>query len=181
MAIDTITKTTIPGLFVIRRPIIRDNRGGFHEVVRIPELNQVLDEPFSVVQTNMSITNEGGLRGLHAESWRKIITPVSGTAFAAIADLRPTSPTFGKVETFNFSDDQDPYSLFLSVGLANSICAVKGVLRYVYEVDSEYRPDSRAVAWNDPDLNIAWPISNPVLSERDSHNPSLRQLFPEMF
>ncbi len=102
--------------------------------------------------------------------------------FAAIVDIRPESPTFAKIETFNF-DDEHRYALFISRGLANSICASgTDPVNYLYLVDAYYTgSDTRAIAYDDPDLAIAWPVKNPIVSERDKSNPRLRELFPEKF
>ena len=122
------------------------------------------------------------LRGIHAEAWNKIVYPLTGEAFIAIADIRPQSPTFGKVETFTINDD-NRIALFISNGLANSFCVTgKEPVHYVYLVDAYYDgTDTRAIALDDPDLKINWPIKDPIISQRNKNNPKLRDLFPEKF
>jgi len=116
-----------------------------------------------------------------------LIYPVTGIMFAAIADVRPESSTFGRIETFVFDNIQpvkdSPKALFLSAGLGNSICVLgKTPVNYLYWVD-EYWDNSKAkgIAWNDPDLAIDWPVRKPLISERDRHNPRLRDLYPAKF
>ncbi|TEU01976.1 hypothetical protein E3I18_01835 [Candidatus Woesebacteria bacterium] len=181
-----IKKTTIPGLLVIERPVHKDNRGFFHEVFRLNELEEVSGLKFKPVQWSHSMSKPGVIRAIHTEDWNKLIYPVTGKMFAAIADVRKDSKAFGKVETFTF-DNTSPESthmaLFLPKGLGNSICVVgKEPVHYIYLVD-EYWDDKKAqgIAWDDPDLNIDWPIKNPIISERDKNNPTLRELFPEKF
>lgn len=177
-----ITKTSIPGLLVIERPTFRDERGFFREAFRLNELEEVAGIDFKIVQGNHSYSIPGVIRALHAENWNKLVYPIGGKMFSAIVDIRPDSEAFGKVETFEFDEDS-PKALFIPKGLANSIC-VHGdsPVHYLYLVDAYYDgTDTRAIAWDDPDLNIDWPIKNPMISDRDKNNPRLRDLFPEKF
>jgi dTDP-4-dehydrorhamnose 3,5-epimerase len=177
-----IEKTSIPGLLIIKRPTHRDERGLFREVLRLNEVEKAAGVEFKFKQWNHSMSQPNVLRGLHAERWNKIIYPITGKMFAAIVDIRPKLKTFGKIETFTF-DESDYKALFIPKGLANSICVVGNKpVHYFYLVDEYYdEKDTRAIIWNDPDLNIDWPIKNPVISERDKNNPTLRELFPEKF
>lgn len=177
---DFVKETSIKGLYKLVRPIFNDDRGFFREVFHMNELEEVGID-FKPVQWNHSLSKKGVIRAIHAENWNKLVYPATGTMFAAIVDIRPGSETFGRVETFTFSPD-DRYALFVSKGLANSICAVEGDVNYMYLVDAYYNgTDMRAIAWDDPDLNIYWPVDKPIISERDKHNPKLRELFPEKF
>lgn len=177
-----IKKTSIPGLLILERPVFEDERGFFRELFHKDELEEISGVKFEGVQLNHSHSLPGVLRGIHAEQWNKIIYPVSGQVFIAIADIRPSSPTFAKVEIFTVNDDSR-MGLFVPQGLANSLCVVgDSPADYIYLVDSYWDgSDQRAIAWDDPDLAINWPIKDPILSERDRHNPTLRQMFPEKF
>jgi len=158
-----------------------DNRGFFREAVRMSDLKDV-GVDFSPVQVNHSLSEPNVIRALHAEQWNKLVYPVTGSIFVAIVDIRPESKTFGQVETFNMSQN-DRQLLYIPVGFANSICVVGNEpVNYIYLVDQYYTgQDTRAIAWNDPDLAIDWPVKNPIISERDQNNPKLRDLFPEKF
>ena len=177
-----IKKTTIEGLLILERPTFSDDRGFFREVFHLDELKETLGIDFRPVQWNHSKSLPSVIRAIHAENWNKLIYPVTGKMFAAIVDIRPDSPTFGKYETFNFDEDQR-FALFISKGLANSICVIGSEpVNYLYLVDAYYTgSDTRAVAYNDPDLAIAWPVKNPIVSERDKSNPRLRDLFPNKY
>lgn len=177
-----IKKTSIPGLLILERPIFKDERGFFRELFHKDELEAATGIKFDDVQMNHSHSVQGVIRGIHAEQWNKIIYPVYGEVFIAIVDIRPDSPTFAKVETFTINDEHR-MGLFVPNGLANSLCVIgdKGV-DYIYLVDAYYDgSDTRAIAWDDPDLNINWPIKDPIISDRDENNPRLRDLFPEKF
>lgn len=177
-----VKSTSISGLLILERPIFSDERGFFRELFHQDELEKVSGMKFEGIQMNHSHSKSGVIRGIHAEQWNKIVYPVSGEAFIAIVDLRPDSLTFGKVEVFNVNDE-NRIGFFIPVGLANSICVVGDKpVDYIYLVDAYWDgSDTRAIAWDDPDLNIDWPIKNPIISERDKNNPKLRDLFPEKF
>lgn len=177
-----IQKTSIPGLLVLTRQTFSDDRGFFREVFHMDELEKEIGFKFEIKQMNHAFSHPKVLRALHAENWNKLVYPVSGTMFAAIADIRPDSPTFGKYETFTFSSD-DRKALFIPKGLANSICVTGDEdVNYIYLVDAYYDgKDTKAVTWDDPDIAIDWPISDPIISERDRNNPTLRGMFPEKF
>jgi len=177
-----VRELSIPGLFLVERVTHRDDRGFFREVVRWDELEEAIGHEFRPVQWNHSVSEPGVLRALHAEGWNKLVYPVTGRMFAAVVDIRPELPTFGHTVELTF-DASEPSALFIPRGLANSIC-VSGdePVHYLYLVDAYYDgSDTRAVAWDDPDLDIRWPVTDPVISERDRANPALRELFPDRF
>ncbi|OGM25931.1 hypothetical protein A3D00_00955 [Candidatus Woesebacteria bacterium RIFCSPHIGHO2_02_FULL_38_9] len=177
-----INKTSIPGLYVIERETFKDKRGFFREVFHLNEVAKIAGIDFRPIQMNHSLSKPKVIRALHAENWNKLIYPITGVMFSAIVDIRPESKTFGKVERFVFNS-KDLKALFISKGLANSVCVVGRVpVNYIYLVDAYYNSsDTKAVAWNDPFLNIDWPVKNPIISERDKNNPFLKKLFPEKF
>ncbi len=177
-----IRKTSIPGLLIIEKSTYKDERGFFREVVRLDELEKVSGIKFKIKQWNHAYSHPKVIRALHAEDWNKLIYPVTGKMFAAIVDIRPNSNTFGKVETFVF-DETRPKALFIPNGLANSICVIgTKPVHYFYLVDKYYDgSDTTAITWDDPDLNIEWPVKDPIISERDKNNPTLREVFPEKF
>lgn len=177
-----IKKTSIPGLLVLERPTFVDERGFFREVFHLDELEKVTGEKFNLAQWNHSLSKPGVIRGLHAENWNKIVYCVTGKMFTAIVDLRVDYGTFGKVETF-ILNEENKIALFIPKGLANSVCtAGEDDVNYLYLVDEYYDgTDTKAIAWDDPDLAIKWPVKDPMISERDKKNSTIRQLFPEKF
>ena len=179
---DVIQTTSISGLLILNRPVFPDDRGFFRELFHKDELEEASGISFDGVQMNHSSSKPGVIRGIHAEQWNKIIYPVTGEVFIAMVDIRPESETFGKVETF-VVNDENRVGIFIPNGVANSLCVTGNeAVNYIYLVDAYWDgSDTRAVAWDDPDLNIEWPIKDPVISERDRNNPKLRELFPDKF
>lgn len=177
-----IKTTSLEGLLILERPTNLDERGFFREVFHLDELEKVLGWEFKPVQWNHSNSKPKVLRGQHGENWNKLIYPITGKAFASVLDIRETSETFGKFETFNF-DQNNRFALFIPKGFANSFCVIGDEeVNYLYLVDSYYDgTDTTAIAWDDPDVGINWPIKDPILSERDKNNPRLRDLFPDKF
>lgn len=183
----SVETTSIDGLLVVRWPTHGDERGFFRQTYQVRELEEALGREVVLRQGNHSHSAPGVLRGFHAEPWDKLVYVVRGRAMAAIADIRPDSPTFGAVETFHLGEPGGPHDaermrLFISEGLANSFCTYgDDEVDYLYDVSDYWRDgiDKPAVAWNDPDLAVDWPVDAPVLSAADQSNPTLRELVPD--
>lgn len=188
-----ITPTEIAGLLIFEKKLYPDQRGWFNELYRVEDIAKGLNvEDLVIKQGAVTYNLPKSLRGLHAEPQYKLVTPLTGKCFVAIADIRENSPTFGKALTFNFDytrvdENGEPLSrrtLILSPGLANSIL-VSGdqPVLYHYAVSETYKTSEgkRAIRFNDPDLNIDWPIKDPIISEDDKKHPYLRDLFPHKF
>ena len=178
-----IEPTRIAGLLVVRWDTHGDERGFFRQTHQVRELESALGREVRFAQSNHARSQPGVLRGFHAEPWDKLVYVVRGTAFVAIADVRPDSDTFGEVETFTIGDEPaERIRLFVSDGLGNSYCVVgDGACDYLYDVTSEFVPnvDKRSIAWDDPDLAVPWPVAEPTLSDADRTNPTLRARFPD--
>jgi dTDP-4-dehydrorhamnose 3,5-epimerase len=176
-----VVRTAIAGLFVVRSDTHDDERGFFRQTYQLNELRAAVGRDVTFVQGNHARSASGVLRGFHAEPWDKLVYVARGTVLAAIADVRPESRTFGEVATFHLGDPPGERNrLFVSDGLANAYCAYGGgEVDYLYDVSVEYHPaDKRAVAWDDPDLAVAWPVDAPLVSQADAANPTLRDRFP---
>ena len=177
-----VTRTAIDGLLVVEWPTHGDERGFFRQTYQHSELAEALGREPRLRQGNHSRSDPGVLRGFHAEPWDKLVYVVRGNALAAVADIRPDSPTFGEVVTVPLGDPPhgERVRLHLSAGLANAFCTFgDGPCDYLYDVGEEFRPlpHKPAVAWDDPDLAVEWPVEVPVLSDADRDNPTMRELF----
>ena len=178
-----VERTDIDGLLVVRWDTHGDDRGFFRQTYQAEEIAAELGRRPVFAQGNHARSAPGVLRGFHAEPWDKLVYVVRGVAMAAIADIRPDSPTFGEARTFTLGDPPqgERIRLFVAEGLANSYCTFgEQPVDYLYDVSDVWRPgiEKPAVAWDDPDLAVEWPVTAPVLSDADQANPTLRELHP---
>lgn len=179
-----VTRTSIEGLFVVDWPTWDDDRGFFRQSWQLAELEEALGRPVVFRQGNHARSRAGVIRAFHAEPWDKLVYVTSGVIKAAIADLRPDSPTFGAVETFLLGDAPgERRRLFVSNGLGNGYGVLEGPADYTYLVTEEYpgAVDKREVRWDDPDLGVDWGIDDPIISQEDAEAPTLRQRHPDRF
>lgn len=179
-----VEQTDIEGLLVVRWPTSADERGFFRQTYQVRELEEALGREVTLRQGNHSHSVPSVLRGFHAEPWDKLVYVVRGLAMAAVADIRPRSPTFGEARTFMLGDPPrgERVRLFVSQGLGNSFCTLGDeATDYLYDVSDYWQPglDKPSVAWDDPDLAVSWPLAEPILSEADRANPTLRELCPD--
>lgn len=159
---------------VLRMPLTAhaDERGSVAEAYR----REWIPGAKEMVQSNLSRSRAGVLRGLHfhlrqSDYW----IPVSGRVVVGLVDLREGSPTQGRTATLR-EDGERPAALYLPPGVAHGFYAETDAV-LVYLVDRAYTgEDEHGVAWDDPDVGLAWPVRDPVLSERDRGNPPLRDI-----
>jgi dTDP-4-dehydrorhamnose 3,5-epimerase len=181
-----VETTAIEGLLVVRWPTHADDRGFFRQTWQRPELAQALGHEPVFRQGNHSRSVPGVLRGFHAEPWNKLIQVVRGRALCAFLDIRPDQPTFGQAVTMHLGDPGGPHdaqqvSIWVPSGVANGFCVYGDEpADYVYAVTATWEPGNYpAVAWNDPDASVDWPVDHPILSDADRSHPRLRDLFPD--
>jgi dTDP-4-dehydrorhamnose 3,5-epimerase len=179
---ETVTRPgLLTGVWAFERRTFPDNRGFFREAFRLDEVEAAVKRQLRFVQMNHSRSSQNTLRGLHAENWDKLVYVSAGEVFTALADIRPDSPTFGQVETFHFTPES-ALAVFIPAGVAHGYCVLSDEADYIYQVTAYYDGSDRsAIAWNDPDLAVPWPVREPILSERDLQAPRMRDLFPERF
>jgi dTDP-4-dehydrorhamnose 3,5-epimerase len=177
-----VTPASLPGLFLVERPVHEDPRGFFHEVERRrTDVGGYLDTPIQHAQWNHSRSQRGVLRGIHVARWNKCVYVVRGEVQCAIVDARPESPTFGRHESFLLGEHRRAM-LFVPAGCGNSVLVLSEWVDFMYSVDAEWYADGEyGIAWDDPDLAIPWQNRAPLLSDKDQRNPRLREVFPEKF
>lgn len=170
----------LAGLLMIELQVHADARGFFLESYNRQALaKHGLNSDF--VQDNYSRSVRKVLRGLHFQvnpGQDKLIRVVQGELFDVVVDMRRDSPTFGQWEGFRLSAER-PQLLFVPTGFAHGFCVLSESVDFSYQCSAYYSPpDERGIRWDDPDLAIAWPIADPILSARDQHLPRFREVTP---
>jgi len=131
------------------------------------------------VQDNHSRSGRGTLRGLHAQARKpqgKLIRCVEGAIFDVAVDIRRRSPTYGRWVGVEISAD-DFRQLWIPPGFAHGFCVVSEAAQVEYKCTELYdAADEIAIAWDDPDIGIEWPVRDPVVSEKDRRAPRLREI-----
>ena len=169
--------TSLDGVVRIEPKQFSDTRGSFTETYSAPQFAEagITD---SFIQDDLSFSREGVLRGLHFASHphetAKLVRCVEGEAFDVVVDLRVGSRTFGKHESFELSGENG-LILYVPRGFAHGFCALSDVLM-AYKITDIYRPECDAgIRYDDPELGIAWPRREFVLSDKDKGLPSFKQ------
>ena len=175
-------ETDLPGVLIVEPDVFRDPRGFFLETFHAARYRDG-GIPYDFVQDNHSKSVRGTLRGLHAQRRRpqgKLVRVAQGEIFDVAVDIRPGSPTFGKWTGAKLSAD-DFRQMFIPPGFAHGFCVLSDVAEVAYKCTDFYdRSDEIGLRWNDPAVGIAWPIRDPLLSDKDAALPTLAELRPRL-
>src|SRR5262245_26714032 len=172
-----VNTTDLPGVLVIEPVVHRDDRGFFVETYHADRYrDHGIAAPF--VQDNRSRSTAGTLRGLHLQLQRpqgKLVRAIEGEIYDVAVDVRRGSPTFGRWVAVTLSAENFR-QVYIPQGFAHGFCVVSPIAQVEYKCTDLYDPASEiGIAWNDPALAIAWPVSTPILSPRDSRHPTLAE------
>lgn len=172
--------TDIPDVKIIKPKVFGDERGFFLETFTLKRYQQMLDiKELNFVQDNHSRSQKGVLRGLHFQrenSQGKLVRVVRGEVFDVAVDIRKNSPTYGKWVGVNLSEE-NKNQLWIPPGLAHGFLVLSNIADFEYKCTNYYDPSSEGcLIWNDPKVNINWPISDPILSEKDKLGKKLEEL-----
>ena len=173
----------IKGVFEISLDPHEDHRGYFMRTYddKIFKKHGLHEE---WVHENHSFSkNKGTLRGLHFQhpphAETKLVRAVSGEIFMAFLDLRKDSSTSGKWDSVTISE-KNKKMLYVPRGIALGMCTLTDNSTLLYKMDNYYHPESQgAIKWDDPDVNIKWPIDNPSISERDKKAQKYKDFIKE--
>jgi dTDP-4-dehydrorhamnose 3,5-epimerase len=166
----------IPDVVLIRPGRFTDERGFFQESYRESAFADAgIDARF--VQDNVARSTRGVVRGLHYQippaAQGKLVGALTGRIFDVAVDLRLGSTTFGRWVGVTLDADVGQI-LWIPRGFAHGYAVLSEVADVHYKCTEEYRPDlDRGVLWNDPAIGVEWPISNPVVSDKDRAQPTL--------
>ena len=168
-----VTETSLAGVLLIEPTVFEDDRGFFLETYNATKL--LPDVTF--VQDNQSRSFRGVLRGLHFQEPNpqgKLVRCSLGALYDVAVDIRTGSPQFGKWVGVELSDE-NRHMFWVPPGFAHGFCALTEVADLAYKCTALYDAASdRVIAWDDPDIGIAWPVSSPVLSPKDAAAPRLK-------
>ena len=171
-----LIKTKLEGVYIIEPRVFGDERGWFMETyskIKTPEI------ACDFVQDNHSYSKEKGiLRGIHFQNGEhaqaKLVRCIRGAVLDVAVDLRKGSPTYMQWEAVELSAENKK-QLFIPRGFGHGFLTLTEDVEFVYKTDNYYNYESdRSIIWNDPDIGVDWGTENPVLSEKDSSAPRLR-------
>ena len=170
-----IIKTKLQDCLIIKPKVFGDDRGFFLEGYREDRyFDAGIKERF--VQDNRSHSSKNVLRGLHFQKTKpqgKLVTVIDGEVFDVAVDLRPDSETFGQYESIILSSENN-LQFYVPPGFAHGFCVLSESADFQYKCTDYYEPtDESGIFWNDTELNINWPISNPTISEKDKNQQTL--------
>lgn len=167
--------TEIPGVLVVEPDVHRDPRGFFLETWHAEKYREG-GIAYDFVQDNHSRSARGTLRGIHAQlepMQGKLVRVLAGEIWDVAVDLRVSSPTFGRHAAATLDAD-DFRQLWIPPGFGHGFCVLSESADVAYKCTAPYRPEGEiAVAWNDPELALPWPVDEPLLSARDQAAPTL--------
>jgi dTDP-4-dehydrorhamnose 3,5-epimerase len=169
------SETSLPGVILIEPVVYGDERGFFLETYRKTQFAEAgIHDDF--VQDNHSKSVRNTLRGLHFQDpfgQAKLVRVFSGEVYDVAVDIRRGSPTFGK--WFGaFLSGRNKLQLYIPAGFAHGFCVTSDEAEFVYKCSEYYHPETeRTILWKDPQIGITWPVTDPLLSERDGRGALL--------
>ena len=175
----TFKRLSIPDVILVEPQSFSDDRGFFFESFKESDFfSNGIDKKF--VQDNFSHSVNGVIRGLHFQkapkAQAKLVTVLKGKIFDVAVDIRKNSPTYGKWVSEILSGDTHNL-LYVPEGFAHGFCVISDEADVLYKVSNEYSQEhERSIIWNDPKLNIQWPIKKPIISNKDNKLSLLENL-----
>lgn len=165
------TKLEIPEVMVLEPKVFEDDRGCFFESFNAREFRRLTGVDVFFAQDNHSISSKNVLRGLHfqiaPQAQGKLVRVVAGEIFDVAVDIRRNSATCGKWVSQVLSADNHK-QLWIPAGFAHGFVVTSIYAEVLYKATEYYSPGAeRSIYWDDPDLNINWPVKNPILSPKD--------------
>jgi len=173
-----LIETKLSGVVILEPEAFEDERGFFMESYRHDRYASI-GIACHFVQDNHSLSVQAGtLRGLHYQlppkAQTKLVRVVSGAIYDVAVDIRRDSPTFGQWASAVLSD-KNRRQLLVPRGFAHGFCTLAPNTQVIYKVDDYYDANAdRGIRWDDPELVIPWPVTEPILSAKDSRHPLLR-------
>jgi dTDP-4-dehydrorhamnose 3,5-epimerase len=173
-----IKETGFEGLVELIPTVFNDDRGWFYEFYKEPVLKQFgIERRFP--QENLSFSRKGVIRGLHFQlaphAQAKLATVISGRVLDVVVDCRKDSKTFGQTYLCGL-DSVKKNMLLVPEGFAHGFAALEDTIFFYKCSDVFHKPSESGIIWNDPQLNIQWPVTDPIVSEKDKLLPTFEEL-----
>ncbi|WNH50796.1 dTDP-4-dehydrorhamnose 3,5-epimerase [Stenotrophomonas oahuensis] len=173
-----VVPTALQGLTLLEPAVFGDDRGFFFESWNADRF-AAHGLPSTFVQSNVSSSSKGVLRGLHYQWPRpqgKLVTVLAGEVYDVAVDIRRGSPTFGQWEAFILSGE-NRRQLWIPPGFAHGFAVLSDTALFHYLCTDVYVKEADAgIRWNDADIAVDWPISQPLLSAKDEQAPFLKDV-----
>ena len=174
--------TPLPGVIVVEPDVFHDPRGFFFETYHANKYRDAGITP-TFVQDNHSRSTRGTLRGMHAQRLHpqgKLVRVLLGEVFDVAVDIRRGSPTFLKWFGVTLSAENFR-QCYVPPGFAHGFVVTSEVAEFEYKCTDFYEPaDELRILWNDPAIGIAWPIPDPVLSDKDRNARPIAELMEQL-
>jgi len=172
-----VIPTALPDVLILEPKVFGDDRGFFMESFNQKVFDEAIGHHVDFVQDNHSRSRKGVLRGLHYQITQpqgKLVYALSGEVFDVAVDLRKSSPNFGRSVGAVLSAE-NKRRLWIPPGFAHGFLVISESADFLYKTTDYYAPAAeRSIIWNDPEINIQWPIDvAPILSEKDRVAPAL--------
>ena len=172
------TETVVQGMCLLEPRIFRDGRGRFLESWHERRYADA-GVPGPFVQDNVSVSSAGVLRGMHLQLARpqgKLVSVLEGEVFDVAVDVRPGSPTLGRWAGYSLSSENG-HQLYIPQGCAHGFLVRSPTVVFAYKCTDYYDPGSEVtLRWDDPEVGIEWPISDPRLSKKDRQGLSFSEI-----
>ena len=174
-----IIKTKLQDHVIIEPKIFDDKRGFFLETFQTSRYADLAGIILPFVQDNHSRSSKGVLRGLHFQKTKpqgKLVRVVRGEVYDVAVDIRRDSNTFGQWEAVVLSEDNKK-QVWVPPGFAHGFVTLSDIADFEYKCTDYYDPvDEASVLWSDPNLDISWPVENPILCDKDASGKRLVDL-----
>lgn len=174
-----VIETKLKDCVIIKPNVFGDERGFFLETFQAERYSALAGITLPFVQDNHSRSSKGVLRGLHFQKNKpqgKLVRVVKGKVYDVAVDIREGSTTFGQWEAVILSEE-NKLQLWVPPGFAHGFIVLSQTADFEYKCTDYYDPsDEGSILWNDPDLNISWPVDDPILSGKDSSAEKLVDL-----
>lgn len=173
-----VTETELNGVYIVEPQVFIDHRGFFMECWSKCAF-EAAGLTYDFVQDNhSSSTEKGTLRGIHFQrgekAQAKLVWCVKGAVLDVVVDLRPSSPMYKKWVAVELSA-KNRRQLLIPRGFGHGFLTLTDDVEFLYKADNPYAPEANGgICWNDPELGVDWGIETPILSEKDSKSPCLK-------